>query len=124
LAGFEFRCDGHPAQIREGFGLHHGVGGPVEEMVHHRGAARGGMDEPGAGTLGRVFLADQRCRICRPGPGITGWCGQRFVGDQFGLHHYPHPTVERLDLVADGADRPVHERYQPGRGDPYRASGR
>ena len=82
------------------------------------------MDQPGARTLSRVFFADQRRRICRPSPGVTSWWRQRFVGDKFGLHHYPHPTVERLDLVADRADRPVHERHQPGRGDPYRASGR
>ena len=82
-------------------------------MVHHRGdaqcAARGGMDQPGAGTLGRVFLADQRRGICRPGPGVTGWWRQRFVGDQFGLHDHPHRAVESLDLIADRADRPVHE---------------
>ena len=42
--------------------------------------------------------------------------GQRLVGDQLRLDDEPCRLVERLDLVEDRGDRPVHERDQPHRG--------
>jgi hypothetical protein len=43
----------------------------------------------------------------------------RLVGDQLRLQHEVDLPVERLDLVDDRRERPVHERHHPRRADPH-----
>lgn len=46
-------------------------------------------------------------------PRVVAARGHRLVRDQLRLHDQPRRILERLDLVADRRDRPLHERDQP-----------
>jgi len=75
-------------------------------------------------SVGVLVVTDERILERGGHAGVrAGRRRQLLVGHQLGLHRDPRRDGERLHLIADGRDRPLGERHQPGRGDTDRLPG-
>ena len=96
----------------------------VDRRAYSQPAAGGPVHEDNGVVMGCVEFVEQRMveHSCRSR--IPVLLRQLLVHEQLGLDGDPQTLLERLDLVADGGERAVRERHQPGRAHAHRRARR
>ena len=91
---------------------------------HPQAAVAGPVHQHGAGLVGHVLLASSGASSAAAVRGSLPSGGSASLATSSDCTTIRERRVERLDLVADGGDRPLGERDEPLGVDPHRRAGR
>ena len=81
------------------------------------------MPEYGAMSVCFGEVGDQRTIERGRYPRVLTLVRRRLIGEQLRLQHQLHVVVQGFDLVADGRDRTLGERYESFGAHPHPAAG-